>query len=503
MIVPVKINKGISEQLAVVKGANGEVDMSKKLTAVQVAMMAMNQGGGVRSYYETILATEPANLIRYFPMDETSGTTAVDHSGNNGNGTYTDVTLGETGIGDGKTSGQFISAGSRINFSSAATAALFNGQEGTFTCWFKSNSPDDWRSADDHYILYLIVDANNYLFINKRGSDKKLITLYRANGTTFYHVLPFYQVSGWCHLAFTWSLSDGYIHIYLNGVEQNVAAAVTQPWAGSLRTDYGAVIGCLGNAWTKSINGHLAHAALWTKALTEAQIQTLAYKNHVGFEGLMIAFDDQYSSQYSVAYDYMQPRGIPGTMYVCTNNVNTGPAYCTDANLLEMEANGWVIGNHSMSHPLLANLSLEDQQAEIGGAIAALTGWGLSETNAKHFAYPTGNYNANTLTAMGNLGMLTGRVATLVEYSIDPNVNYPYLLDPMWYAANFFTLDDLKDKINIARQRGKWVMIFFHGFADTPATNQWTPANFRALIDWVVEQNIPCKTIADYYAART
>lgn len=226
--------------------------------------------------------------------------------------------------------------------------------------------------------------------------------------------------------------------------------------------------------------------------------QQLAWKNWTGFNGLIIGFDDEYDSIWD-AYLYMQARGLKGTVYVCTNNVDTA-GYLTHGNLVTMGGNGWAIGNHTRDHAVLTGLSEADQEAELADAKTALDGWGLTQ-NSMHVAYPSGGWNANTLTAMANTGMLTGRTATPVVDTVDPRLVHPYVLNTTWLAAATATLADAQAAINAAKAKGNYSIIYFHRFVVAgPGGNQWTYANFYALIDWIIEQGLPTSTIGQFYA---
>ena len=56
------------------------------------------------SYIDKVLSYSP---IAYWPVNEAGGNDMFDQSGNGYDGTYTGVTLGQTGIGDGETIGGF------------------------------------------------------------------------------------------------------------------------------------------------------------------------------------------------------------------------------------------------------------------------------------------------------------------------------------------------------------------------------------------------------------
>lgn len=64
---------------------------------------------------------------------------------------------------------------------------------------------------------------------------------------------------------------------------------------------------------------------------------------------VIVGFDDNWSSQYSEAFTYMSRRGIPGTIYAVQDYVGASN-YMTLAQLQEVYAAGWDIGNHTKTH---------------------------------------------------------------------------------------------------------------------------------------------------------
>ena len=66
--------------------------------------LAVASYAGGATYYKKVLATEPANLLAYWPLNEGSGSVADNLEGTAArDGAYTGVTLGQAGIGDGWT----------------------------------------------------------------------------------------------------------------------------------------------------------------------------------------------------------------------------------------------------------------------------------------------------------------------------------------------------------------------------------------------------------------
>ncbi|MHB8124013.1 MAG: InlB B-repeat-containing protein, partial [Desulfuromonadaceae bacterium] len=142
-----------------------------------------------------------------------------------------------------------------------------------------------------------------------------------------------------------------------------------------------------------------------------------------GIPAVILTFDDGHNTLWNQAYAYMEPRNVRGTGYIITNQVDTIDRV-TWAQLQEIYDTGWTVGNHTAAHTTLTTLSLSGQEAALLAARNALNSHGL--TNVDYVAYPYGNYNADTLTAMANLGMRTSR--TLLNfYNVSPLTN-PYEL---------------------------------------------------------------------------
>ena len=79
--------------------------MARRKTRNRLRRMAVVVEGYtvMQPYYRRVLHTENDNLVGYWTLRESSGSTAVDESGNGCDGTYNSPTLGQPGIGDGWT----------------------------------------------------------------------------------------------------------------------------------------------------------------------------------------------------------------------------------------------------------------------------------------------------------------------------------------------------------------------------------------------------------------
>ena len=214
----------------------------------------------------------------------------------------------------------------------------------------------------------------------------------------------------------------------------------------------------------------------------------------------MLSFDDGERSVYENAFPYMQAAGIVGTSYIVTDWIGSeaAPGYCTTAQLLEMQAAGWDIANHTMSHPVLPDLSEAEQIAELTGAEAVLTGLGLRAS--KHVAYPS-NQLADA-GVMDAAGMLTGRAGTTAAFGINEWTVGNALLDIHGQTVqNTTALATVTGWVDAAIAERTIKGILIHGVTVAAIRlTEWSIANFQAFIDYCVLNDVPFFTIEQLYS---
>ena len=225
----------------------------------------------LRKLYQKILRTERASLISYLPLRETSGAVAYDLSGNGYNGASVNVTLGGAGIGDGWPSYGFDGASAYVNWYSAALAAAFNGAEGTLLAWGRMPAAA-WIDGLNHWLVGLWVDANNRIDLRKATTDNTLQATYIAGGTIklVTSVALGGLLTSFC-MGMTWKTASDAFAFYLSGVQSGATRTGLGVWAGTLAAT-GTVIGAQTTTPTTPWLGNGAHVALWSKALTPAQV---------------------------------------------------------------------------------------------------------------------------------------------------------------------------------------------------------------------------------------
>ncbi len=119
---------------------------------------------------------------------------------------------------------------------------------------------------------------------------------------------------------------------------------------------------------------------------------------------IILTFDDGYDDNYTNAFPSLKDFGFSGTFFIITGRADSNAAgYLTWAQIQEMAANGMEIGGHSVDHRFdLGKMSKSVQWAEIKPAYDALVQ--QLPNQAPVFAYPSGSYNATTVSLLTQLG---------------------------------------------------------------------------------------------------
>jgi hypothetical protein len=227
-------------------------------------------------YNTKVLTTDRANLIGYWPMWEPSGGTAFDLSPEGNDGAYTGVTLGQAGIGDGRTCPLFDGANDFNNIYSAPLNTDFDNGEGTANIWLKPIDANVW---DDvlRRIFYISADAENRIYAQATGAGTVNIAYEAGDVTENITFSP--SGAEWRMWTITWSTSadggNGEVKVYRDGVQEGATQAIGGTWVGSLASN-NTIIGATSTTPANVWDGYLAHTALWKTPLTAPQIASLA-----------------------------------------------------------------------------------------------------------------------------------------------------------------------------------------------------------------------------------
>lgn len=114
-------------------------------------------------------------------------------------------------------------------------------------------------------------------------------------------------------------------------------------------------------------------------------------------KSIVLAFDDGYEDNYTTSFPILKKYGFKATIFVITSTIDKDPSYLTSEQMKEMEAYGFKMESHTVTHRDLDSLSYDEQYKELSESKAALEK--LLKRPINYAAYPSGKNNAATVKA--------------------------------------------------------------------------------------------------------
>lgn len=149
------------------------------------------------------------------------------------------------------------------------------------------------------------------------------------------------------------------------------------------------------------------------------EVSVILEKGKVGKPFVSITFDDGYRDNYTNALPILKKEQVPFTVYVTTGFIDNKQSMWWYPNerlglsrdeLLNLDAEPLcTIGAHTITHPKLENLSVQEQRVEIKQSKQDLES--LLGHPVDHFSYPHGSYNENTVGITEEFGFRTALMA--------------------------------------------------------------------------------------------
>ncbi len=208
---------------------------------------------------------------------------------------------------------------------------------------------------------------------------------------------------------------------------------------------------------------------------------------------VVLTFDDAVVSQYTIVAPLLKKYGFGATFFVCEFPPNFGDTtkYMSWQMIKELDEMGFEIGNHTKTHPGVADLTKEELLEEIN-YIEDKCG-ALKIKKPENFAYPGYSISKQVIDVLRDKGYKFGRVGGARVY--DPKADYP-LLVPSWATS-----DENKNEIMDALQKaenGKIVVLTIHGVPD--AEHPWvtiSPKLFEEYLKFLAENNYTVIALRD------
>ncbi len=120
--------------------------------------------------------------------------------------------------------------------------------------------------------------------------------------------------------------------------------------------------------------------------------------------GVCITFDDGCETDLAAAAPVLREFGFNATFYLTAGFLGT-PGYLNASQVRDLDAQGFQIGCHSMTHPYLSDLTELELKREVADAklqIEQIVGHAI-----EHFSCPGGRYNQRTLQMARQAGFAT------------------------------------------------------------------------------------------------
>lgn len=221
------------------------------------------------SYAHRILALGP---IAYWPLNDASGSAAINLVNTALNGTYTGVNLAQAQ--PPFLAPYFDGANDLCNIYSAAINTAFNRSELSVAMWVKPGF--SWTDGISRRSLQFTTTANqDGLSIGKATANNTYALQCFMGGVMKAVTLGSQSWSAWKHVALTASKTADEVKAYMDGAQVGATqTGLATPSANNLA----ATTCCIGSASTTPANvwsGWLAHLALWDRPLTPVEIANL------------------------------------------------------------------------------------------------------------------------------------------------------------------------------------------------------------------------------------
>ncbi len=139
--------------------------------------------------------------------------------------------------------------------------------------------------------------------------------------------------------------------------------------------------------------------------ITPVQLSKVILKGgDLPLKPIIVTFDDGYRSVYEFAFPILQQYGLQGVVYVITGYVGA-PTYMNADQLVELFANGWEIGSHTVSHEDLVKNPSHAYDQMVGSKLYLEKLLGTKELT---IAYPYGKADENITRRAARYGYFAG-----------------------------------------------------------------------------------------------
>ncbi len=211
-------------------------------------------------------------------------------------------------------------------------------------------------------------------------------------------------------------------------------------------------------------------------------------------------FDDGFTSTYSKAAPTLAKYGFQGTAYITSSYIGTS-GYMNWTKVKNLKNTyGWEIGGHSVTHPLMTEISASQLRTEVVDNKKDLVSRGL---DPKSFATPFGDYNAAVVAEIAR-SYESHRPFHDTGYNQYPYDDYRLFVQQVQVGVNMATV---KGYIDTAAKNGQWLILVFHDIKDRPSTDpedyEYATKDLGTVASYVKSKGVPVTRISDATAKGT
>jgi len=207
---------------------------------------------------------------------------------------------------------------------------------------------------------------------------------------------------------------------------------------------------------------------------------------------IVITFDDEYESQYTHALPILNDYDFRVTNFINTGLIET-EGKCNWQQIEEMEfVYHWEIGGHTLHHPYLPNLSLEETRYEIHQDWLNLKSRGLSHES---FALPCGSIREDQITIILEYYQNLRCSEDIIQFNPVDRTNFGYFS----YDSSF-TPRTVISRIIRATENGEFALILgFHKIFpyDEGFSANCPPEEFREIMQWIYDNDFNILTLKE------
>jgi len=209
-------------------------------------------------------------------------------------------------------------------------------------------------------------------------------------------------------------------------------------------------------------------------------------------------FDDGFLSTFENALPILSSRNIPATAYITTSWIDSGttgdnfPALNWDQVTALQNQYGWEIGSHTVTHPQLNTLPIEQVDQELTQSKDELAQHGI---NATSFASPYGEVSdevvAESLKTYHSHRGFTDRFDSRDNSYNNSNTTIQSIEEST-------SIVDVQSWVDQALASGQWLILVLHNVAENYDPNyQWTTTNTELgqIADYIKQVGIPTMTV--------